>query len=224
MNKYKHILEAVNRGIKFALDDYHDIEDNGLSSKSTVIQNDEIIYNHIEEYKTWFVDLGLPSGTLWMRYNLGANPSKYAIHWTGCYYEMTPNVKHPITNYHMYYKNDKNYIYFNSHYNAKLPTREQCSELLKYCKVLHKDNYLDIQNLNVIKLKSKINDKEIIIPKVGMYNDEDDMLLYDYEGAYFWINSPKGNHFENMFFQNDGHGFGMFETKWGCSLRLVINK
>ena len=34
MKNYKHILEAINRGIKLAIDDYEDIENNEpISSK-----------------------------------------------------------------------------------------------------------------------------------------------------------------------------------------------
>lgn len=44
----KHILEAVNRGIRLALDDYQDIEDNSsISSKSDVIRNDETIRQRV---------------------------------------------------------------------------------------------------------------------------------------------------------------------------------
>lgn len=67
----KHILEAINKGVRIALDDYEDIE-NELSSKSDIIQNDNEIANIIDN----FVNLGLPSGTLWGKYNLGVNPKK----------------------------------------------------------------------------------------------------------------------------------------------------
>ena len=62
------ILEAINRGIKFALDDYEDQEE---------IQGQ--VNSKVNHYKgSWkevlgsFVDLGLPSETLWCKCNLGA--------------------------------------------------------------------------------------------------------------------------------------------------------
>ena len=44
MNISKQILEAVNRGIKLALDDYQDIEDISSISKQNIIQSDEYTY------------------------------------------------------------------------------------------------------------------------------------------------------------------------------------
>jgi len=69
MKLNKQILEAINRGIALALDNYED--DNQLSSKQNVVKNPDSqmmweIYNN-------FVDLGLPSGTLWCKYNLGVS-------------------------------------------------------------------------------------------------------------------------------------------------------
>ena len=79
------IFEAVNRGIKFALDDF---EDNNIQGQT----NSKIKYNH--GTKEWLdlmeevVDLGLPSGTLWCKYNLGVNPNQLtkAKNWYGKYY------------------------------------------------------------------------------------------------------------------------------------------
>jgi len=71
MKNYNKILEAVNRGIKFALDDYEDQEDIQGQSNSKV--------NHQDGTKEYLdlmnnvVDLGLPSGTLWCKYNLGCD-------------------------------------------------------------------------------------------------------------------------------------------------------
>ena len=69
----KQILEAVHRGIQLALDDYQDIEPNSsISSTNDVIDDSNSIEKHIWLDKN-FVDLGLPSGTLWAKYNLGVN-------------------------------------------------------------------------------------------------------------------------------------------------------
>ena len=86
MINYKQILEAVNRGIKFALDDFEDNEEIQGQVNSKV--------SHQHGTKEWLdlmnevVDLGLPSGTLWCKYNLGVNPNKLskAKNWYGNYY------------------------------------------------------------------------------------------------------------------------------------------
>ena len=69
MKQYnKKILEAITKGIQLALDDYEDKDLNEpLSSKHDIIRNDETISLLVNN----FVDLGLPSGTLWCKYNLG---------------------------------------------------------------------------------------------------------------------------------------------------------
>lgn len=83
----KHILEAANRGIKLALDDYQDnIKNSTTISKSDVIQND-IPTLQVINFWSDKVDLGLPSGTLWCKYNLGAEPiCNSCTMWFGRYY------------------------------------------------------------------------------------------------------------------------------------------
>ena len=74
MKNYKQILEAINRGIKFALDDFENQDDiQGQSNSKVKYQGGT---------KEWLdlmnevVDLGLPSGTLWCKYNLGCDAKK----------------------------------------------------------------------------------------------------------------------------------------------------
>ena len=86
MINYKQILEAINRGIKFALDDFDDNEQiQGQTNSKVKYQGGT---------KEWldlmnnFVDLQLPSGTLWAKYNLGVDDSnlEYPSDWYGNYY------------------------------------------------------------------------------------------------------------------------------------------
>ena len=73
MKNYKQILEAINRGIQLALDDYEDNEPNSsLSQHSDVIDSEDVVKTYIN-FWDHNVDLGLPSGTIWCKYNLGAN-------------------------------------------------------------------------------------------------------------------------------------------------------
>ena len=92
----KQILEAVDRGIKLALDDYEDIDQNSsISPKGDVIDSEDAIKQKIELMNE-VVDLGLPSGTLWHKYNLGVNQNQLSKSkdWYGDYYafgELKPN-------------------------------------------------------------------------------------------------------------------------------------
>ncbi len=98
----KHILEAVNKGIQIALDDYEDIEPiSSISPNSDVIDDSNDVKKYAFVHKN-FVDLGLPSGTLWAKYNLGAFEGKYAFSWYGNYYawgETQPKEKYSWETY-----------------------------------------------------------------------------------------------------------------------------
>ena len=86
MRKYNKILEAVNRGIQLALDDFDD-EEQVQNVKSKQVYNKDYTKEYLDFMKD-VVDLGLPSGTLWCKYNLGVNPIQLTEpgDWYGDYY------------------------------------------------------------------------------------------------------------------------------------------
>ena len=88
MKNYNKILEAINRGIYLALDDYEDNEPNSsLSQHNDVIDSEDVITQKYVLMKE-VVDLGLPSGTLWCKYNLDVDPNQLnkTEDWYGKYY------------------------------------------------------------------------------------------------------------------------------------------
>ena len=94
MKNYNKILEAVNRGIQLALDDFDD-EEQVQNIKSKQILNRDYTKEYLDLMNE-VVDLGLPSGTLWCKYNLDVNPNQLskAKDWYGKYYawgELEPN-------------------------------------------------------------------------------------------------------------------------------------
>ena len=94
MKNYNKILEAVNRGIQLALDDFDD-DEQVQNVKSKQILNRDYTKEYLDLMNA-VVDLGLPSGTLWCKYNLDVNPNKLskAKDWYGKYYawgEIEPN-------------------------------------------------------------------------------------------------------------------------------------
>ena len=93
MKNYKQILEAVNKGIQLALDDFDDEEVQNVKSKQ--VQNRDYTKEYLDLMKE-VVDLGLPSGTLWCKYNLGVDQDQLSKpnDWYGDYYacgELEPN-------------------------------------------------------------------------------------------------------------------------------------
>ena len=92
--KYNKILEAVNRGIQLALDDFDD-EEQVQNIKSKQVQNRDYTKEYLDLMND-VVDLGLPSRTLWCKYNLGVDPNQLFKDrdWYGDYYawgELEPN-------------------------------------------------------------------------------------------------------------------------------------
>ena len=87
MKNYNKILEAVNRGIQLALDDFDD-EDQVLNNvKSKQINHRDYTKEYLDLMNE-VVDLGLPSGTLWCKYNLDVDPTQLSKpdDWYGDYY------------------------------------------------------------------------------------------------------------------------------------------
>ena len=94
MKKYNKILEAVNRGIQLALDDFDD-EEQVQNIKSKQVNHRDYTKEYLDLMND-VVDLGLPSGTLWCKYNLGVDPTKLLTpgDWYGDYYawgDLEPN-------------------------------------------------------------------------------------------------------------------------------------
>ena len=71
MKNYNKILEAINRGIQLALDDFED-EEQVQHVKSKQVLNRDYTKEYLDAMEQ-FVDLGLPSGTRWFKYNFGAD-------------------------------------------------------------------------------------------------------------------------------------------------------
>ena len=86
MKNYNKILEAINRGIQLALDDFED-EEQVQHVKSKQVQNRDYTKEYLDLTNV-VVDLGLPSGTLWCKYNLDVNPKQLTEpeDWYGGYY------------------------------------------------------------------------------------------------------------------------------------------
>ena len=117
MKNYNKILEAVNRGIQLALDDFDD-EEQVQNIKSKQINHRDYTKEYLDLLKYEVINLSLPSGTLWCKYNLGVNPNQLINpeDWYGDYYawgELEPNKSKP------YWDNYK----FGNSFN----------ELTKYC-------------------------------------------------------------------------------------------
>ena len=204
MKNYNKILEAVNRGIQLALDDFDDGHVQNIKSKQ--IQNRDYTKEYLDLMNE-VVDLGLPSGTLWCKYNLDVNPNQLSNpeDWYGGYYAWGEIEQKPIYTWKNYiyhiktrYKNLHNFNKYNyqdnltqicpeddaakqnkkfQNFKFYIPTDELINELLKYTKQENAVNYQNIRGLNGKIFTSTINGNSLFIP----YNGHYDGIHYDTE-------------------------------------------
>ena len=196
MKNYNKILEAVNKGIQLALDDFDD-EEQVQNIKSKQVQNRDYTKEYLDLMKV-VVDLGLPSGTLWCKYNLEAypelDPHPFASDFYGNYYSWGESkVKNDysydtltfcddnrnLTKYcekdgltQLLPEDDVAYIKQKCHnFKFHIPTKEQVEELLKYTTLSwtenQKINGKIIKNLNGVTFTSKINGNSLFFPTAG---------------------------------------------------------
>lgn len=220
MKQYnKQILEAINRGIKLALDDFED--DEQLSSKHDIIKDTETTKNIINLYNQ-FVDLGLPSGTLWAKYNFGVDPKKYDMqfipNWFGYYYawgELKPKDDYRWETYKFNPHNDNSKL-IKYNYRDKLirllaeddivtktygnqfhiPTTEQCEELLMYTNIEYVENYDDFEGLKGFVLTAN-NGNIIFLPANGYLSEYSDDNNDGKIECNLWSNTVYANESSN---------------------------
>ena len=157
MKKYNKILDAINRGIKFALDDFEDQE----NIQGQV--NSKVKYNH--GTKEWLnlmsdvVDLGLPSGTLWCKYNLGCETellneegeNSKADWWQGDYFAWGINQHNDFFTWGSY-----DYADWAIKMMPNLRTENYVLKLFKYC--YEKDTVASICDKPDNKMKLDLED------------------------------------------------------------------
>ena len=190
MKNYNKIIEAINNGIQLALDDFDD-EEQVQNIKSKQINHRDYTKEYLDLLRDEVVDLGLPSGTLWCKYNLGATCENTPESWYGDYYawgELIPNkdqwneALYKFTGKMKKYNNydnlfnllpedDAAYQFKKCHnYKFHIPIKDQCEELIQYTTVSeYQENYNNVIGLNGYILTSNINNNKIFIPMAGYY-------------------------------------------------------
>ena len=183
-NLNNKILEAINQGIKFALDDFED-QDEIQGQVNSKVSHQHGIKEYLDDEKLFkdnFINLGLPSGTYWCKYNLGVNPDQLntSEDWYGDYYargETKPKkifkqinykfknlVKNKLTKYTEKYKINTLQLedvaayqnfHFNNNINCHIPDIDQFQELISYT------NQRWIKNFNPLKNTHKADDNGI---------------------------------------------------------------
>ena len=167
-------------------------EGSATNSEQTTPTIQKIANGYINGHE--WVDLGLPSGTKWATYNIGANtPEEY-----GNYYawgETAPKTTYTIENSTTYGK-DLGDISGNPQYDAaraiwggiwRMPTKAECEELTLYCTRTNET----INGIKGSKLTSKRNGNSIFIPHAWLCDDVCRNEIRD--EAILWSSTPSNN-------------------------------
>ena len=180
MKNYNKILEAVNRGIQLALDDFDD-EEQVQNIKSKQVQNRDYTKEYLDLMDE-VVDLGLPSGTLWCKYNLGVDQNQLSKteDWYGDYYawgETEPNkLAFNWSNYKFAWNSKSIYL-------TKYTTREK---YIHYTSVL--DNLTQLQPEDDVAYQNKkLHNFKFYIPAKEQCEE-----LINYTNNY-WVNNYDPN-------------------------------
>lgn len=191
-----------------------------------------------------YVDLGLPSGTLWATKNVGAE----AVGADGHFFTFGSTVPHTANSVIKYaiYDTDNNIIGW-SKYNSEdgllqlqpeddpatvimggkwsLPTVEQVTELVNNVTCAKINNYFS--NRSVCECTSTINGNKLILPLSGVFGDIYVQWVNDY---CFWRTNTLINHNvigdnNKILRSNQGTviAVGQMRRNWGSVVRGVIN-
>lgn len=193
------IYDAIQRGLNEALANFSGDHVNEQMNQTWIEEN--------------FIDLGLPSGTLWAKYNVGATPDIYPESWYGGYYRWgsTKDNKYDNCSWRTALYNGgsstyskENFIQFKDRvvdqngnllpkydvayqtdHLMHMPTRQDMQELEKYTMHEWVEGYNGINGLSGVVLTGR-NGNSIFIPATGYRYGN---LINDRDCGYLWSRS-----------------------------------
>jgi surface protein len=181
-----------------------------------------------------FVDLGLPSGTLWATCNVGANSReevgdyfawgetkpKARFNWsTYQYCDGTEDVmtKYNETDGELELLPEDDAANVNWGEGWYMPSREQINELLND-KYTMRGMY-NLNGVDVMFVKSLINDKEIFLPRAGYRNENG--LCGSGDVVSYWSRTVVNGNKNKMAYTIDSYYIHSFRRYYGCCVRPV---
>ena len=187
-----------------------------------------------------YVDFGLPSGTLWATFNLGA----YSPEETGDYYawgEVETKNSYTWENY-IYGSGDNGFDDYNDSgmtlnliddvangtYGGAwhIPTPEECLELFNYSSIEYN---VSVNGVSCVRLTSTADStKSLIFPCTGVKSDS---TLYDTDCAIIWTNQTSNEDsysantlgFSNTYESASVGEYAYTSRRNGCCIRPVIS-
>ncbi len=194
------------------------------------------------------IDLGLPSGTLWSSFNLGA--SAYGQHgkhyswaetkaknnyaWVNYIYRLEGdgdnNVKLSkyVTDDGYGEPDGKNFLDPQDDAAAvclgggwHLPTEEQCEELRNYC-LVSVETIGGVKGVKFTSNREGFSDRSIFIPYDGYVNTE--TTIAEGSSVYLWTNKLSSTRYGRVCYHNGTLSFGGMQRNTGRTIRPVCQK
>lgn len=187
-----------------------------------------------------YVDLGLPSGTLWATCNVGASsPEEYGSYfawgettakstYNWSTYKYCNGSSKTITKYctnssygnvddktELDLSDDAAYVYWGSDWC--MPSQKQISELTQYNYTTNEE--FTLNGVRGQKITSKINGNSIFLPNNGLYIDSSTSNWY-WNGSFCWSHEL-GSEPDYAGYMTDGHGIVYFFRYVGACVRPV---
>ncbi len=200
------INKETGKQATFSASDYNSIKDqfeviNIVGSKKTPFNNHE------------YVDLGLPSDTLWATVNVGASSETEV----GNYYKFGETTIYDGTDYNTSsYTQSENLPLENDAANANfggnwhIPTKAQWNELINNTTHTWINDY-NSSGVSVVKFaKTDDNSIFIIIPATGSYQNGQ---LRNPNTGYYWASTQRYGSAEYAIFTEDSY----FHADWECA-------
>lgn len=203
--KIEQLLSGKYTPEKNSNNDSVDHSDKALKTGDSRINvNDIVNVGHTDTGDV--VDLGLPSGTKWCRYNLGATCGDTPKSWYGNYYAWGEvatkkyytwaHYKYDDTNTPKYYSkvDNKNVldleddvVHLRMGGKWHMPTIEQIIELCENTDSMWVRNYQHVSGLYGCLFTSKVNGNTLFIPAAGYFSDSS--IHNAGINSYLWSNS-----------------------------------
>ena len=203
-------------------EDFIETEDFIKPNVSYCVDNVEVHYNPappmIDGHE--YVDLGLPSGTLWATMNVGASSETNY----GNYYQYGKGAaQYAETSGDRNYSGTEDPLAASADTAAQvwggswhMPTRAQMEELTANTTY----EWTTINGVNGGKFTAQ-NGKYVFFPAAGSWSNGSQYDVGNY--GYYWDSSPSGSGYASfLYFNNGNKGVDGSNRKRGCSVRPVV--
>jgi len=232
--------------IQFNIDiDKSDDLDNTLSKSLFVNKTQIEEYDDYTILSKYYVDLELPSKTLWCNYYLGVNPESVVTlssEYKGIFYRNINCLENFLdTKDNLFFRSNQRFEYekeklknipllCSKSEKFNLPELTQFAELIKHCSLHMEYNYNKITGLDGIEFISKRNGKTLFFPFNGYVHPTTKL---DKNTVYFWIKDQENKNDEFITRKalcvnwTDDIDFKVMTwpvNSYGAQIRLVYNR